>query len=88
MRQLGQPFGDSSLLPTYWVSEAARPHVKVALSGDGADELFAGYDRYQAARLLCRHWRMLRWIPGGLLGMGHPKSWIHKHGRLGAMGRD
>jgi asparagine synthase (glutamine-hydrolysing) len=85
---LGQPFGDSSILPTYWVSKAARQCVKVALSGDGGDELFLGYERYQAAPLIQKHWKLLRLVPKALLYRSHPKSVIHKIGRLGDMARN
>jgi asparagine synthase (glutamine-hydrolysing) len=49
---LEEPFGDASFLPAYFVSQKAREFVKVALTGDGGDELFGGYDWYLAWRLL------------------------------------
>ena len=47
---MSEPLGDSSILPTYLLSEFTRRHVTVALSGDGADELFAGYDPFHALK--------------------------------------
>ncbi len=84
--QLGLPFGDSSLLPTHWVSRAARTRVAVALSGDGGDDLFLGYDRHRvmramawASRLPQDAWRALAETP---LADGDPRSWRTRLWRL------
>jgi asparagine synthase (glutamine-hydrolysing) len=52
--QYDEPFGDSSAVPSYAVAELTRQHVTVVLNGDGADEIFAGYDWYKMDRLVHR----------------------------------
>ncbi|MDD4004142.1 MAG: asparagine synthase (glutamine-hydrolyzing) [Elusimicrobiaceae bacterium] len=54
MRAMDEPIGDSALLPTLLLSDYARKEVKAVLSGEGADELFGGYNRYKAAALSYR----------------------------------
>lgn len=50
--EFGEPYADASMLPSFFLAAFAREHVTVALSGDGADELFGGYERYRAMAVL------------------------------------
>ncbi len=55
----GEPFADSSAIPSYYVSRETRKHVTVALNGDGGDECFAGYERYAAMNVAQRYVKLL-----------------------------
>jgi asparagine synthase (glutamine-hydrolysing) len=70
VRAFGEPFADPTALPTFRLSEMTRRHVTVALSGDGGDEAFAGYDRYAANLLLARFDRLPASVRRGLGRLG------------------
>lgn len=71
--QYDEPFSDSSAIPTMYLSEMTRQNVTVSLSGDGGDELFAGYDRYKAVRIA--EW--FDGLPRPLQKMATLKLWQH-----------
>ncbi len=80
----GEPFGDASCIPTYLLAKMTREHVTVALSGDGGDELFAGYLRYDAIRRMAG----LRKWPAPLVAAGAValKPWKTNYGeRVGRL---
>ena len=77
---LDEPFADSSAIPTYMVSKLAREHVKVVLSGDGGDELFAGYTRYATDLGRSHFERLPRLVRQGMM---QPLSRRLPHGAWG-----
>ncbi|MGH9907288.1 MAG: asparagine synthase (glutamine-hydrolyzing), partial [Pyrinomonadaceae bacterium] len=58
VKHYGEPYADSSAIPTYYVARETRKHVTVALNGDGGDESFAGYERYAAMRVAQKYHRL------------------------------
>jgi len=64
---LDEPFGDFSVFPTFMVSEMARKNVTVVLSGDGGDELLAGYDTYIAQKVARRYSRLPAFLRKGMI---------------------
>jgi asparagine synthase (glutamine-hydrolysing) len=67
VRHYGEPYADSSAIPTYYLSKMTREHVTVALTGDGGDECFAGYERYAAMRIAERYNQLPRVVKKGVL---------------------
>jgi len=82
-RQIDEPIGDSSVVPTFLLSREIRQHVTVALGGDGADELFGGYPHYS---WLLRTARARRWTPA-LLRRGLSRL-ASRHLPVGMSGRN
>jgi len=82
----GEPYADSSAVPTYYVARETRKHVTVALNGDGGDESFAGYERYAAMQLAERYRKLPSFlresviqevvarVPASELGRGRVKA--------------
>src|SRR5205085_3545863 len=72
LRHFDQPFADTSCIPMYWVSRAIREQgIICALSGDGGDEAFGGYQRFWRANRLARLMRLPAWARSAAARVGH-----------------
>ena len=68
-----EPFSDNSVVPTLLVSQFARQHVKVALSGDAGDEIFAGYDKFNRSLSFTKYPSMVQSLLSGTMGLINPE---------------
>jgi asparagine synthase (glutamine-hydrolysing) len=83
-----EPFADSSMLPTYYVSKLAREHVTVTLSGDGGDEIFGGYEQYRREYQIHHIPALVRntlahassFLPDGVRGKKRLHTWLQDYG--------
>jgi len=94
VKHFGEPFADSSAIPTFLVSEFAARYVKVALSGDGGDELFGGYTSFRKVQELSRLdrvpqalRRLASWISRRLPYAAYGKNYLHMIGRRNGLER-
>jgi len=85
--RLDEPFGSSSLLPAFAVARETRRHVTVALSGDGADELFAGYEKYLGEHYRRWYWRLPAGIRARVVDRAVRGLPVSRDSRLGELGR-
>lgn len=83
----GEPFGDSSQIPTYLVSRMTREHVTVSLSGDGGDELFCGYGTYASIDRIWNKTRQIPYLVRKPVSMVMEKAGAGKHGALATKAR-
>jgi len=81
VRHYDEPFGDPSALPTYYVCQAAASRLKVCLSGDGGDELFGGYNRYDLSLRMARFDRVPRFLRRLTAGFGRRLLSEHVRGQ-------